>query len=299
MGTVEKAVILAAGLGTRLLPATKAIPKEMVTVFGKPLIQYVIEEVIEAGITDILVIIGTQHQAIVEHFQGEGRAREHALKTNDHATLAALENNIFPANIKFTTQQEPLGTAHAVLQAKSFIGKDSFALLFPDDIIINPGGPNCISQLKQAYTDHEANIVAVEQVPSELIPFYGIVALQENIDQSKQSSLVPIKDLIEKPSIELAPSNLGIVGRYILRSEIFKEIESLESSEIGELHITQALSHLVISNREVYAYIYEGSRYDTGRPIGHVLANLAIAWEDPVAKQELLNYLKHLNKETD
>ena len=299
MGKVTKAIILAAGLGTRMLPATKAIPKEMITVFGKPLIQHTVEEAIESGIQDIQIIVGTQHQEIIDHFQGEGRAKEHAVKTKNTQTIATLKASELPANIEFTTQYEPLGTAHAVLQAKAFIGQDSFALLFPDDIILNPEGPNCTAQLINAFAALESNIVAVETVPPELIPFYGIIKLKENIELSDSSSLLSVQELVEKPAVELAPSNLGIVGRYILKTEIFEAIENLKPSPNGELHITHALSQLSGSNKEVCAYVYSGSRYDTGRPIGHVLANIALAWEDPLAKQELSRYLKQLTAETD
>ena len=299
MGKVKKAIILAAGLGTRMLPATKAIPKEMITVFGKPLIQHTVEEAIESGIQDIQIIVGPQHQEIIDHFHGEGRAKEHAVKTNNNQTITELKASELPANIEFTTQHEPLGTAHAVLQAKTFIGQDSFALLFPDDIILNPEGPNCTTQLTKAFTAHEANIIAVETVPPELIPFYGIVKLKENAELSETSSLFPVQDLIEKPTLESAPSSLGIVGRYVLKTEIFEAIENLKSSPNGELHITHALSLLSGTNREVCAYMYSGARYDTGRPTGHVLANFALAWEDPLAKQELSKYIKQLILKTD
>ncbi len=266
MGKVEKAVILAAGLGTRMLPATKAVPKELLPVADKPLLQYAVEEAVAAGVEHVIFVIAKGKEAIVEHFSHGGRLERWASESGNEELQTAAAAPADLARFDYVHQDRPLGIAHAVACARKFVEGHPFALIFPDDIIF--GSPPCLAQLATAY-DHDGSLIAVHQVPLEEVGQYGIVGVADGTNPAAVTSLV------EKPAPEHAPSNLGIVGRYILGPTIFRYIDGLAAGAKGELQITDALARQVEAGETVSAFRYAGARYDTGRPIGYIAAGVA------------------------
>lgn len=267
---IEKAVIPAAGLGTRFLPITKALPKEMLPVVDKPVIQYVVEEAIAAGIEDILIITGKDKSAIENHFD----------KSNiENGLLNELDEMTKYANILYTRQREPRGLGDAVHYAKSFVGSDAFALLLGDTITI----PGCTKGLIEQYDKLKAPIIAVEEVPTSKISSYGIIK-----GKYIGSDILLIEDLVEKPSAEKAPSNLGILGRYVLTPTIFNTIERTSPGKDGEIQLTDALRD--IKDRR-YAYVYRGERYDIGNKLEWLKANITLALADERFHDTLAEFL--------
>jgi UTP--glucose-1-phosphate uridylyltransferase len=257
--TIEKAVIPAAGLGSRFYPVTKALPKEMLPILDKPVIQYVVEEAIAAGIRDILIITGKGKSAIENHFDKS---------TIKDGRLHELDEMMKEVNLLYTRQREPLGLGDAVYYAKSFVGNDPFALLLGDTITI----PGCTKELMKRYDDLQSPLIAVEEVPTSKISSYGI------IDGSYvESDLLVVNDLIEKPALEKAPSNLGILGRYILTPPIFNAIKRTSPGKGGEIQLTDAIRYL--KDRR-YAYAYRGKRYDIGNTLEWLKANIAFGLAD-------------------
>lgn len=273
MPAITKAVILAAGLGTRMLPATKAIPKEMLTVVDKPLIQYAVEEAVAAGITDIVFVIAEGKEAIRDHFGTSTRADLHARQSGDADLLARVSGPARLAHFHYTMQDEPKGIAHAVATARGFVDSEPFALIFPDDLIL--GARSCVAQLADAYAATGGTVLAVQRVPPTEIPQYGIV------DPAGGGNPVRLRGVIEKPPLEKAPSDLGIVGRYVLSETIFRHIDNIRPGVKGELQITDAIASQIASGEPVSGYQYEGRRYDTGRPLGYLVANLAAGLDRP------------------
>lgn len=267
MTTVSKAVILAAGLGTRMLPATKAVPKEMLPIVDKPLIQYAVEEVVAAGITDIIFVIADGKDAIRDHFAKGGRTQE-MVAASGNATLAdSLDLPATMANFEFVRQDRPLGIAHALACARQQLDGVPFALLFPDDLLLGPR--SVVDQLVQAYSVCGGSLIAVTEVEPADIPQYGIV------DPTGDGNPMPLRGIVEKPTSEAAPSNLGVVGRYIISPTIFNHIDRIPPGKNGELQLTDALASQGAAGEPLCAYRYEGTRYDTGRPLGLIAANVA------------------------
>jgi UTP--glucose-1-phosphate uridylyltransferase len=273
MPAITKAVILAAGLGTRMLPATKAIPKEMLTIVDKPLIQYAVEEAVAAGVTDIVMVIAEGKEAIRDHFGTSTRADVHARESGDAELLARVSGPAQLARFHYTMQDAPRGIAHAVATAREFVEGEPFALLFPDDLIL--GGRSCVAQLADAYAATGGTVLAVQRVAPAEIPQYGIV------DPAGEGNPTRLRGVVEKPPVEKAPSNLGIVGRYILSETIFRHIDTIEPGVKGELQITDAIASQIAAGERVSGYQYEGRRYDTGRPLGYLVANLAAGLDRP------------------
>jgi len=269
MVTVNKALILAAGLGTRMLPATKAIPKEMLPIVDRPLIQYAVEEAAEAGIEHIIFVIAEGKEAIVEHFGSETRADAYVLEKGDPALREQVQRPAKLARYDFAMQDEPLGIAHAVACARQFLEGEPFALIFPDDLIL--ARRSIVSQLVDAYNQCGGSVIAVHDVPREDIPQYGIV---DPVDGANPARL---RRVVEKPAIADAPSTLGIVGRYILSPTIFEHIDRTPPGKNGELQITDALMSQIAAGEPVCGFQYEGTRFDTGRPAGYLLAQVAAA----------------------
>ncbi len=269
VATVKKAVILAAGLGTRMLPATKAVPKEMLPIVDKPLIQYAVEEAAAAGIEEVVFVVAEGKEAITEHFGHLSRAEALAREKGDTAMLALLDQPVGLARYHYVLQDRPLGIADAVACARRFVEGEPFALVFPDDLILSERP--CIGQLIEAYEACQGSVIAVQQVADEDIPQYGIV---EPIDNGNPARL---RRVVEKPSLAEAPSSLGIVGRYVLSPTIFHHIDRIEPGKNGELQITDALASQIAAGEPVCAYTYEGTRFDTGRPLGYLIANVAAA----------------------
>ncbi|HEY4343646.1 MAG TPA: UTP--glucose-1-phosphate uridylyltransferase GalU [Parvibaculum sp.] len=272
---VRKVVFPVAGLGTRFLPATKVIPKEMLTVVDKPVIQYAVEEAIEAGIEHFIFVTGRGKGAIEDHFdlayelEATLKARG---KTAEIEILRASRPNFGAAS--FVRQQEPLGLGHAVWCARDVVGDEPFALGLPDMLI--HGKPGCFAQMIETYNKHGGNVVAVEEVPHEHVNRYGVVALGKTFDERTHS----ITGMVEKPKIEDAPSDLIISGRYILQPEIFARLEKQKPGAGGEIQLTDSMIAL-LSDQDFFAYRFDGTTYDCGDKIGYLTANVVYALDRP------------------
>ncbi|MGB5948142.1 MAG: UTP--glucose-1-phosphate uridylyltransferase GalU [Parvibaculum sp.] len=272
---VRKVVFPVAGLGTRFLPATKVIPKEMLTVVDKPVIQYAVEEAIEAGIEHFVFVTGRGKGAIEDHFdlayelEATLKARG---KTAEFEMLKA--SRPLAGTASFVRQQEPLGLGHAVWCARDIVGDEPFALALPDMLI--HGKPGCFAQMMEVYEKHGGNIVAVEEVPHEHVNRYGIVALGQNFDPATHE----ITGMVEKPKIEEAPSNLIISGRYILQPEIFTKLSTQKPGAGGEIQLTDSMIAL-LAEQDFFAYRFAGTTYDCGDKIGYLAANVAFALDRP------------------
>lgn len=283
-----KAVIPAAGLGTRFLPATKAQPKEMLPVVDKPTIQYVIEEAVESGIDDILVITGRGKRAIENHFDKAFELEYILEKRGDKEKLESIQSINSMVDIHYIRQEEPKGLGHAVYCARKYVGDEAFVVLLGDDIIVNQ--KPCVAQMIDIYKKMGRSVVAVESVPKDEVNKYGIV------DGNKvEDNLYDITGLVEKPSPEEAPSNIAILGRYLFTPEIFKCIEEVEPGKGGEIQLTDAMS-LLLKKQKIYAYEFVGKRYDIGDELGWLKANIELALRRDDMKEELREYLVELIK---
>ena len=273
MTTVTRAVILAAGLGTRMLPATKAVPKEMLPIVDKPLIQYAVEEAVAGGIAEIIFVIADGKDAIREHFSADGRVERTIGANGNSALAAAVRQPSMLASFHFVNQDEPRGIAHAVACARQFVEGAPFVLMFPDDLILGQQSP--VAQLIAAHAQCGGSVIAVEEVARADVPQYGIC------DPIGAGNPARLRGIVEKPSVDEAPSNLGVVGRYILSDTIFGYIDELKPGKNGELQITDAFAAQIAAGEPVSAFRYEGTRYDTGRPLGLITANIAAALARP------------------
>lgn len=287
---IRTAVIPAAGLGTRFLPATKAQPKEMLPIVDKPCIQYIIEEAIDSGIEDILIITGRNKRAIEDHFD-RAVELELTLKAQGKYDLLGLVQELSRVTIHYVRQKEPKGLGHAVLCAKHFVGDEPFAVLLGDDIM--DAEVPVLKQLMDVYEDCEGSVLGVQEVPKDRVSSYGVVkpvAVKERLWRAD--------DLVEKPLVEEAPSRLAVLGRYIISPEIFGILEKTEPGRGGEIQLTDALKKL--SEREpVYAYEFEGRRYDVGDKQGYLEATVDFALKRPDLREPFLRYLlKTVGKET-
>jgi UTP--glucose-1-phosphate uridylyltransferase len=268
MKTVRKAVFPVAGLGTRFLPATKAMPKEMLTVVDRPLIQYAVEEALEAGIEQMIFVTGRNKAALDDHFdiafelEATMRARGKSLEILDSTRMAA-------GSIASVRQQEPLGLGHAVWCARHLVGDEPFAVLLPDDLMV--GKPGCLSQMVSAYERVGGNIVCVEDVPRERTASYGILT-----PGARDGRLTEVKGLVEKPKPEEAPSTLGVIGRYILQPEVMAILDAKETGAGGEIQLTDAMAKL-IGHQPFHGVTVDAERHDCGDKIGFVKANIALA----------------------
>lgn len=285
---ITKAIIPAAGLGTRFLPATKAQPKEMLPIVDKPTLQYIIEEAIESGITQILIITGRNKKSIEDHFDKSIELELELEKSKKHEMLDMVRNISDMADIFFIRQKQPKGLGHAILCGRPFIGNDPFAVLLGDDIVYNDKKP-CLKQLIDCYNEYGRTILGVQRVPKENVSKYGIVD-SDCIDDR----ISKVKGLIEKPSIEDAPSNNAILGRYVIAPKIFDILEHLEPGKGNEIQLTDALLKL-LKEDDVYAYNFEGRRYDVGDKLGFLEANVEYALRKPELKDTFLDYLKHIS----
>jgi UTP--glucose-1-phosphate uridylyltransferase len=267
---VRKAVLPVAGLGTRFLPATKAMPKEMLTVVDRPLIQYAVEECLAAGIEEFVFVSGRNKGALEDHFDHayeleatlEQRKKAAELKQTQGATIK-------PGNAIFTRQQKPLGLGHAVWCARHWIGNEPFAILLPDELTIDT--PSCIGQLVQAHEKTGGSVVAVMEVPREQTKSYGIAAVR-----NESGNLSEITGMVEKPKPEEAPSNLALIGRYVLLPEVFGHLDRHETGAGGEIQLTDAMARM-IGQSPFHALRYAGQRYDCGSRLGFLEANVAVA----------------------
>ena len=283
---VRKAVITAAGWGTRFLPITKAQPKEMLPLVTKPLIQYSVEEAINSGIEQIIVITALGKRAIEDYFDRSFELEHFLERKGETNLLKEIRELSSLADICYIRQKNQLGLGHAILTAKGIVGKEPFAVLLPDDIIDNK--VPVLKQMIEAYEQYETNIIAVERIASQDTVKYGIIEPEKISGHIHQ-----VLGLIEKPEPAQAPSNLGVVGRYILMPEIFDVLEVTPPGKNQEIQLTDALQ-LLLKQQAVYAYEFEGVRYDTGTPLGWLKATIAFTLKQSDIGQELREYLRQL-----
>lgn len=267
---IRKAVFPVAGLGTRFLPATKAIPKEMLPIIDRPLIQYAVDEAREAGIEQLIFVTGRGKTAIVEHFDTAFELE--TTLAGRHKSLEVLEpTRIQPGNLVAVRQQVPLGLGHAIWCARAIVGEEPFAIFLPDELMI--GSPGCMKQMVAAYAEVGGNLISVLEVPEEDVSSYGVIAPGD-----RRGALTEVRGLVEKPKCEDAPSNLIISGRYILQPEVMRVLECQEKGAGGEIQLTDAMAHM-IGQQPFHAVTFAGKRYDCGSKTGFVEATLAIALE--------------------
>lgn len=279
MKPITKAVIPAAGLGTRFLPATKACPKEMLPIVDKPTIQYIIEEALASGIKDILIISGHNKRAIEDHFD-----------RNPELELNLEEHGKADINIHYIRQKEPKGLGHAILCAKSFVGDEPFAVLLGDDVVYNDENP-CLKQLIDVYNTYGGSVLGCQIVPQEKVSSYGIVASEDTAAER----IFKVTDMVEKPAVDEAPSRLAVLGRYVITPEIFSILERTEPGRGGEIQLTDALKVLA-KQQNMYAYDFIGRRYDVGDKQGYLEATVEYALRREDLKDKFLEYLKKVVK---
>ncbi|WP_293684753.1 UTP--glucose-1-phosphate uridylyltransferase GalU [uncultured Phascolarctobacterium sp.] len=289
MQKVTKAVIPAAGLGTRFLPATKACPKEMLPIVDKPTIQYIIEEALASGIKDILIITGHNKRSIEDHFDYNPEL-ELNLREHGKDELLAMVKEIGDINLHYIRQKEPKGLGHAILCAKSFVGNEPFAVLLGDDVVYNEEKP-CLQQLLDVYDVTGASVLGCQIVPQEKVSSYGIVASEA----TENARIFKVNDMVEKPAVEEAPSRLAVLGRYVITPEIFAILEQTAPGRGGEIQLTDALK--VLANEQaMYAYDFVGRRYDVGDKQGYLEATVEYALRRPELREKSLRYLQEMMK---
>ena len=288
MSRIRKAVFPVAGLGTRFLPATKVTAKEMLPVIDKPLIQYATEEAIAAGITELIFVTGRTKRSIEDHFDS-APVLERELESRNKAKELAQVKEVLPAGVSCIAvrQAVPLGLGHAVLCARPVVGDEPFAVILADDLIANQGN-GCMAQMTKAYDRDPCTLVAVEQVPKDETDRYGIVSVS-----AETGPLARVDAIVEKPSPDKAPSDLGVVGRYVLAPEIFDALENTSPGAGGEIQLTDAIATLVAAGR-VKAYRFEGKRYDCGSKLGYLEATVELAREHPELGKDFRAFLASL-----
>ncbi len=287
MATIRKAVIPAAGLGTRFLPATKAVPKEMIPIVDKPTIQYIIEEAAAAGITDLLIITSRTKKCIEDHFDKFYELETELEKSGKTAVLEEMKNIRSMMNIQYVRQAEPKGLGHAIYCAKSFVGNEPFAVLLGDDVVYNAEKP-CLRQMIEMYDKYRASVLGVQSVPESEVNKYGIVSGEQVADRMWR-----VRDMVEKPKREEAPTNVAVLGRYIITPEIFTHLENTKPGAGGEIQLTDALKTLA-KEQEMYAYDFIGRRYDVGNKMGFLEATVEYALRRDDLSEEFMKYLKEV-----
>ena len=282
---IRKAIIPAAGLGTRFLPATKAQPKEMLPIVDKPTIQYIIEEAVASGIEEILIITGRSKKCIEDHFDKSVELELELEKSGKEEMLKIVRDISDMVDIHFIRQKEPKGLGHAISCAKTFVGNEPFAVLLGDDIVYNEGKP-CLKQLIDCYDEYNTSVLGVQTVEAKDVNKYGIVNGIHIEDR-----VYKVKGLVEKPAVEEAPSNVAILGRYIITPRIFKILEETKPGKGGEIQLTDALLNL-INEEAMYAYDFEGRRYDVGDKLGFLKATVEYALRRDDLRDGFIDYLK-------
>lgn len=288
---VRKAVFPAAGLGTRFLPATKAMPKEMLPLVDKPLIQYGVEEAIHSGIQNIIIVTGRGKTAIEDHFDVSFELEQLLESRNKKDLLATVRQVSDLINVAYVRQKEALGLGHAVLRARELVGEEPFAVILSDDII--DAEVPALRQMLDVYEFYGAPVVALMEVPRENISAYGVVDAELIQDSNGGGRLYRIRNMVEKPKPQDAPSNLAIIGRYVLTPEVFNSIESIEPGSGGELQLTDGLKHMLRS-RPIYGYRFDGTRYDAGDKQGFLRATVEFALKRHDLGGDFRSYLKTL-----
>lgn len=290
MKKIKKAIIPAAGLGTRFLPATKAMPKEMLPIVDKPTIQYIIEEAVNSGIEDIIIVTGKGKRAIEDHFDNAFELEHNLAEKGKFELLEKVQWPSKLANIHYIRQQEPKGLGHAVWCARTFVGDEPFAVLLGDDIV--ESDTPCLEQLIQQYEQTSSSVIGIQSVSDEDTHRYGIIAPTEQYGRTYK-----VGDFVEKPSPGTAPSNLAIMGRYILTPQIFNFLEEQQVGAGGEIQLTDAIKRLS-SVEDVYAYDFIGTRYDVGEKLGFIKTTIEFALKHDDLKDQVYEYLKELFENT-
>jgi len=285
---IKKVVFPVAGLGSRFLPATKAIPKEMLPIIDKPLIQYAVEEAIDAGFDELIFITGDTKRAITEHFDFKPDLNISNL-TQDKKNFLSEMHRIIPDHIscKYIVQKEPLGLGHAILQAKEAVGGDPFAVVLADDLIDAKQG--ALKQMLDHYKDEDSSIVSVQKIQKSESVNYGIIECNKGSE-----SLVKITNIVEKPTPENAPSNFGVVGRYIFCNKIFSLLEKISVGVGNEIQLTDAIK-LLLETNPIFGYEFNGTRYDCGTKLGFIKANISYAFKNTEYAKELREFIKNLS----
>jgi UTP--glucose-1-phosphate uridylyltransferase len=281
---VRKAIIPAAGLGTRFLPATKAQPKEMLPIVDKPTIQYIIEEAVASGIEEILIITGRSKRAIEDHFDKSVELELELKSKHKDDLLQQVEYISNLAEIYYIRQKEPKGLGHAISCARTFVGNEPFAVMLGDDVVDND--VPCLKQLIDVFDEYKTTVLGVQEVAPENVDKYGIVK-----GMHIEDGVYKVKDLVEKPEVGKAPSNIAILGRYIITPKIFEILENTAPGKNGEIQLTDALKELV-SQEAMYAYTFKGKRYDVGDKLGFLQATVEFALKRDDLKEQFLSYLK-------
>ena len=282
---VRKAVFPVAGLGTRLLPATKSIPKEMITIVDRPLIQYAVDEAREAGIEELIFVTGRGKSALVDYFD-QAFELEATLREKGKSLDVLAPSNAGFGEVVSVRQQQPLGLGHAVWCARHIVGNEPFAVLLPDELMY--GTPGCLAQMIDAYDRVGGNIVAALEVPDEETHKYGVID-----PGASDGRLTEIRGMVEKPARGTAPSNLMLPGRYILQPEVMQELDAQEAGAGGEIQLTDAMAKL-IGKQPFHAFRFDGERYDCGSAVGFVIANLAMSLEDPDVAPAIKSFISSL-----
>jgi UTP--glucose-1-phosphate uridylyltransferase len=289
---VRKAVFPAAGWGTRFLPATKAQPKEMLPLVDKPVIQYGVEEAVAAGIEQVIIVTSSQKRPIEDHFD-HSYELEHLLESKGDIEMLRRVRQIGDmVQIAYVRQKEQLGLGHAVLMAKELVGHEPFAVILSDDVVV--GERPCIGQLIEAYRATHSSVVAVMEVPNDEVSRYGVIDPDPGPAPGYDDRLHKVRGLVEKPPADSAPSNLAIIGRYVLTPKIFEKLEQTQRGAGGEIQLTDAIEQLM-TEQDVYAYAFEGKRHDAGTTMGWLKASVELALERPDIGGEFRHYLAGLD----
>ncbi|KRE51829.1 UTP--glucose-1-phosphate uridylyltransferase GalU [Paenibacillus sp. Soil724D2] len=291
MKKIRKAIIPAAGLGTRFLPATKAQPKEMLPIVDKPAIQYIVEEAIESGIEDIIIVTGRNKRAIEDHFDKSVELEMMLEEKGSTQLLEIVQSVSNLADVHYIRQKQPLGLGHAILCARKFIGDEPFAVLLGDDIL--QSSPPGLKQMMDIYEQAETSVIAVQEVPWEDVSKYGIVSPSSSLDKYQL-----IEDLVEKPDRDQAPSNLAVIGRYIIMPEIFGILERQEPGRGGEIQLTDAL-RVLNRQQQMAAYLMQAKRYDVGDKMGYIEATIELALQRPDLQDQVKAYLLSLIRQLE
>lgn len=284
---IRKAIIPAAGLGTRFLPATKAQPKEMLPIVDKPTIQYIIEEAVASGVEDIIIVTGRSKRSIEDHFDRSIELELELEKNQKEDYLEMVREIADMANIHYIRQKQPRGLGHAVLVARQFIGNEPFAVLLGDDVVVSK--QPCLKQMMEQFDTYQSSILGVQTVEREAVSKYGIIAGSQVADR-----VYKVDDMVEKPKMEEAPSQVAVLGRYIITPEIFDYLETQGAGCGGEIQLTDALKRLA-KNQAIYAYDFKGHRYDVGTKTGFLQANIEFALRRNDLRQEMEEYLEKLH----
>jgi UTP--glucose-1-phosphate uridylyltransferase len=274
---VRKAVLPAAGFGTRFLPATKSIPKEILPLVDRPIIQYAVEEAYASGVEQIIIVIASGRSAIEDHFDASPELERWLEERGDIETLRAVRRISETGPIAFVHQKEQLGLGHAVLMAKELVGDEPFAVLLSDDVMLNPNGKPVTRQLIETHQAHRGSVIAVARVPRQEVTRYGIIQTRR-----EEGRLHEVSDLVEKPGVAEAPSNLAVLGRYVLTPRVFDLLEKTPRGAGGEIQLTDAIKALM-HEQPVFGYQFEGTRHDAGTRIGWLKANVAVGLESELA----------------